>query len=119
MSIVIAALSLLLTVAFLGAAGLRIAGAPSVRSADARLGVTRPLDRTIGALELAAGAGLIVGFWFRPLALATSIGLVLLMVCAVAFHLRARDPAKELAPPAALGIAAVVNATLLAFTAWP
>ncbi|WP_199429331.1 DoxX family protein [Qaidamihabitans albus] len=113
MSIVIGVLSLLLTVAFLGAAGLRIAGAPSIRAADARLGVSPALDRAIGALELAAVAGLIAGFWFRPLALAASIGLVLLMIGAVTYHLRARDPAALAAPAATLGLAAVANAVLL------
>ncbi|PRX47476.1 DoxX-like protein [Prauserella shujinwangii] len=113
MSIVIGVLSLLLTVAFLGAAGLRIAGARQIRATDARLGVPPRLDPVIGALELAAVAGLIAGFWFRPLALAASVGLVLLMIGAVAYHLRARDPAALTAPAATLGVLAVANAVLL------
>ncbi|PXY34577.1 invasion protein [Prauserella sp. PE36] len=113
MSIVIGVLSLLLTAAFLSAGGARLAGVEPLRSYAGHLGLSTQVNRAIGALELAAAAGLIVGFWFRPAALVASIGLVVLMVGTVLRHLRAKDPPAVAAPGASLGLLAVANAVLL------
>ena len=56
-----------------------------------RLGVGTPLQRTIGALEMLGGAGLVVGIWLPMLGVAAGVGLFLLMIGAVGYHLRARD----------------------------
>ncbi|MFC4005502.1 DoxX family protein [Prauserella oleivorans] len=114
MSIVIGVLSLLLTAAFLAAGGARIAGAEPLRSYAGHLGVPPRVNLAIGAVELAAAAGLIVGFWFRPAALAASIGLVVMMVGTVHRHVRAADPPSVAAPATSLGVLAVANAVLLA-----
>lgn len=113
MSIVIGVLSLLLTIAFVGAGGARLAGARPMRGYSERLGLSPVAIRAVGALELAAAAGLIAGLWVRPVGLAASIALVFLLVAAVARHLRLGDPAALVAPPATLGVLAVANAVLL------
>lgn len=113
MSIVIGVLSLLLTVAFVSAGGARIAGMPPLRGYAEHLHISPQANRVIGALELAAAAGLIVGFWFRPVALAASIGLVLMMIGTVSRHVRARDPVAIASPATTLGVLAVANAVLL------
>ncbi|PXY31469.1 DoxX family protein [Prauserella muralis] len=113
MSLVIGVLSLLLTVAFVGAGGARLAGAEPLRGYAEHLGISARGNRAIGALELAAAAGLIVGFWFRPVALAASIGLVLMMIGTVFRHVRARDPVAVASPATTLGVLAVANAVLL------
>ncbi|EHR53705.1 DoxX protein [Saccharomonospora marina XMU15] len=113
MSIVVGVLSLLLTIAFVGAGGARLAGAKPMRAYSEHLGLSAGVSRAIGALELAAAAGLIAGLWVRPAGLAASIGLVFLLVATVARHVRAGDPPALAAPPAALGVLAVANAVLL------
>ncbi|MBK1784789.1 DoxX family protein [Prauserella cavernicola] len=113
MSIVIGVLSLLLTAAFVGAGGARLAGAQPLKSYAGHLGLSTQVNHAIGALELAAAAGLIVGFWFRPVALAASIGLVVMMVGTVLRHLRVKDSPAVAAPAASLGVLAVANAVLL------
>ncbi|WP_216215357.1 DoxX family protein [Amycolatopsis aidingensis] len=116
MSVVAAIISLLLTLTFLGMGAGKVAGIEQMRRSADHLGVPPGLNRSIGVLELAAAAGLIAGFWIQSLGLAASIGLVLLMVGAVYYHVRARDPAGQLLPPAGLGVLAVINAVLLGLT---
>lgn len=106
-------LSILLAALFLGAGGAKLAGSKPMNEAAAHLGVPRRLDLTVGALEVAAAVGLVVGFWVTWLGVAASIGLVLMMTGAVTFHLRAGDSAQKLSPPAALGVMAAINAVLL------
>jgi uncharacterized membrane protein YphA (DoxX/SURF4 family) len=114
MSTVIGLLSVLLTLAFLGAGGAKVVGNRGITRSVGQLGVTPGMTKTIGALELAAAAGLIVGFWIKPVAFAASFGLVLLMVGAVAYHVRAREGLKQTTPPLALGVLSVANAVLIA-----
>ncbi|WP_158884287.1 DoxX family protein [Amycolatopsis anabasis] len=114
MSILIGLLSVLLTFAFVGAGGAKLAGVENMTRSLGHLGVSPGLTRAIGGLELAAAAGLIAGFWITPIGFAASMGLMLLMVGAVARHLRARDPVVRAAPAAVLGVLSVANAVLLA-----
>ncbi|GAB3480894.1 DoxX family protein [Amycolatopsis cihanbeyliensis] len=116
MSVVATILSILLTLTFLGVGAGKLAGIEQMKQSADHLGVSPALNRTIGVLELAAAAGLIAGFWLQSLGLAASIGLVLLMVGAVYYHAKAKDPVSRLVPPAGLGVLAVVNAVLLGLT---
>lgn len=59
-----------------------------------------PLFRTIGSLELTAVAGLLAGLVVLPLGIAAAAGLILLMVGAIIYHLRAGDPPAALLYPA-------------------
>jgi hypothetical protein len=54
-----------------------------------RLGITKQRWRGIGALEVAAAVGLILGIWAAGLGTAASIGLVLLMIGAILARVRA------------------------------
>jgi hypothetical protein len=47
-------------------------------------------------LKLAAASGLLIGIWFRPLAIVTSAALVLYFLLAFGAHLRARDLGRNL-----------------------
>src|SRR5919204_3939719 len=71
------------------------------------LGVTPTLWRVIGVLELAGVVGVLAGLAWAPIGVAAAIGLALLSVGAVAFHLRASDGFAKTAP-AVLGIALAV-----------
>ncbi len=51
-----------------------------------------PYRALIGALELAAGAGLLAGLRFRPLLLLSAAGLACMMLGAIVVRLRVRDP---------------------------
>ena len=47
-------------------------------------------------LKAAAAAGLVIGIWFRPLAILTSAALVAYFLVALTAHLRARDLGRNL-----------------------
>ncbi|MEO7966608.1 MAG: DoxX family protein [Gemmatimonadaceae bacterium] len=51
-----------------------------------------PYRALIGALEMAAGAGLLAGLRFRPLLLLSAAGLSGMMLGAIVVRLRVRDP---------------------------
>lgn len=101
-------LSIVLALVFAGAGGAKLAGQPMMRESATHFGIPWERYRLIGVLEVAAVVGLLVGLAVEPLALAAAVGLVLLMAGAVVFHLRAGDPPGRWAPPAVLGLLALV-----------
>ena len=95
----------------LGAAGgAKVAAVPDMRRRADHLGYPVWAYRVIGALELAAVAGLVAGFVAPALAVAAAAGLLLMMAGAVVSHVRAGDGLAGAAP--ALGVAGVVAAHL-------
>ena len=66
-----------------------------------RYGMTRFRTLT-GYLEVAGGAGQLVGMSFLPLLLFASSGLALLMLLGVIVRLRTKDPILEILPAAGL-----------------
>jgi hypothetical protein len=68
--------------------------------------------RLIGACELAGVAGVLVGLMWAPIGIAAAIGLALLSIGAIAFHLRASDGAKDTAA-AVIGLALAIATAVL------
>jgi len=61
-------LSILLAISYLGSGGMKVLGQAKIIEGLDKLGVSRNLSRVIGALELAAAAGLLLGLvigWAR------------------------------------------------------
>ncbi|UJW33961.1 DoxX family protein [Saccharothrix sp. AJ9571] len=114
--LVFSPLSVVLAAVFCAAGGSKLAGAPAMRQSAAHLRVTPARDRLVGALELAAVAGLLIGFWVVWLGIAASAGLVLLMAGAVVVHLRVRDQLGRYLPALVLGLLAAGNVVLLALS---
>ena len=70
------------------------------------------LWRTIGVLEIAGVAGVLIGMAVPPLGIAAGVGLALLMVGAIATRLRVHDPLLSVAGDVAvLALVAVYIAT--------
>jgi hypothetical protein len=90
--------SLLMAVACLFPAAGRLLGHPKMRKSAAHFGIRWRHYRFIGAAELAAATGILIGLWWHPLGLAAAAGMVLLLFDAVITHRRAADGEKELAP---------------------
>jgi hypothetical protein len=76
------------------------------------LGVKPVQWRMIGALELAAVAGVVAGLWWPPIGVAAAIGSALLLLGAIAFHARASDSAADTAP-AVIGLGLAVATAIL------
>jgi uncharacterized membrane protein YphA (DoxX/SURF4 family) len=95
---VFVAVSLLLSTACLLPAAAKLLGHPKMRQSAARFGIPWRKYQLIGAAELAAAAGVLIGLWWHPLGIAAAAGMVLLLLGAVITHRRAADSGKEIAP---------------------
>ena len=84
-------LDLLLSVMLLGTGGGKLLQATSSLAIRDSLHLSGRTWRTIGALEILAVIGLIVGIWVPAAGIAASAGVVLLMVGAVTARGRARQ----------------------------
>lgn len=103
---------LALTFALHGA--LMVLAVPMMRAGAEHVGLTVRQYRIIGALELAAAAGLVAGLVVPALGAAAGAGILALMAGATAAHVRAGDPLRRMAPAVALGAAALLYEVLLA-----
>ena len=104
--------TLLLAALFTFAASIKLLGVAKSLSIRDHLGVSPMQWRMIGALELAGVAGVLIGLLWAPIGIAAAIGLTLLSIGAIAFHLRASDRFADMLP-AVIGIILAVAAAVL------
>ncbi|MGE2716633.1 DoxX family protein [Mycolicibacterium litorale] len=96
MQIAIAIVSIGLAI-FMAVAGfLNVFFVGDARKNQAHLRISVGLTRFIGWCQWASVVGLIGGLFWRPLAIAAAIGLLLLLIGAVIAHRRVNDPMKEM-----------------------
>src|SRR5947199_10172307 len=96
-----------------GFAGLiKVFGVQQSLTARDHLGVKPVQWRMIGALELAAVAGVLIGLSWPPLGVAAAIGSALLLLGAIGFRARSSDSAADTAP-GVVGLALAVAAASL------
>jgi len=99
--------------ALFGFAGLiKIAGLRQSLAIRDHLGVKPVQWRLIGLLELAGVAGVLVGLVWPPIGVAAAIGLALLVLGAIVFHVRASDSVADTAP-AVIGLGLAVATAIL------
>jgi DoxX-like family len=104
--------TLLLAALFTFSASIKLIGVARSLAIRDHLGV-KPLQwRLIGALELAGVAGVLVGLAWPPIGIAAAIGLALLSIGALAFHLRASDRVVDMVP-AVIGLALAAATAVL------
>jgi uncharacterized membrane protein YphA (DoxX/SURF4 family) len=105
-------ISVLLGLAYLGAGLSKITKQPMMVESSGHLGFTVQQYQLIGVAEVFGATGLLIGLWLAPLGIAAAVGLVLLMIGAVYFHLKAGDGPNIYAAPAGLGILALILVVL-------
>jgi len=108
-------ISLLLAATCLLPAAGKLTGQPKMRKSAAHFGIPWRRYRLIGAAEVAAGAGVLIGLWWHPLGVAAAAGMVVLLTGALIIHRRALDSAKEMAP-ALLALAITLAYLAIALT---
>ncbi|MBW8801604.1 MAG: DoxX family protein, partial [Streptomyces sp.] len=54
-------------------------------------GLGPALIRFIGLLEVAAAAGLVAGIWWEPLGIAAAVGMAVLLLVAIGYHVKWGD----------------------------
>lgn len=97
-----------LVAALLAASGImKAVNSQSAQRSAEHLGVSQQLSRLIGAAEIAAAVGLLVGLAVRPLAITTAAAVCLLMAGAIAYHVKAQDKIVALVPAVLTAAAAI------------
>ena len=104
--------TLLLAALFAFSSSIKLLGVPKSLAIRDHFGVSPLQWRIIGALELAGVAGLLVGLLWAPIGIAAALGLILLSIGAVAFHLRASDRLVDMVP-AVIGVALAAATAVL------
>ena len=104
--------TVLLAMLFTFSSSIKLLGARQSLAIRDHLGVTPVLWRVIGLLELAGVIGVLAGLVWVPIGVAAAIGLALLSVGAVAFHVRASDGFAKTAPAVIAILLALATAML-------
>lgn len=87
-----AILSLATAAVFLIAGGSKLSNQPKMLADAERFGLSQRVYRLVGGLEAIGAAGVLIGlFIWSVIGVLACIGLLLLMLGAIAFHLRAKD----------------------------
>lgn len=107
MHIAIIVLSVLLALELAATGGMKVIGTGTARANAEHLGLSLGLSRLIGIAELAAAAGLLAGLVVKPLAIVTAAAVVVLMVGAVGYHVKARDKVAAVLPAVVTGLIAI------------
>lgn len=92
------AISLLLAAVCLFPAAGKLLGHPKMQQSAAHFGIGWRQYQLIGAAELAAAAGVLIGLIWHPLGVTAAAGMVLLLLGAVIAHRQTADSGKEMAP---------------------
>ena len=93
-----------LVVAFAALGCAKLAAAPAMRARAEHVGFSVSAHRRIGALEILAIAGLLVGGFVPMIGALAAAGLLLLLGGAVLAHLRSGDGVREVAPAVVFGV---------------
>ena len=106
-------LAAVLVVAFGVLGSAKLAAVPAMRARAEHVGLGVDAYRRIGALEILAVLGILVGAAVPVIGVLAATGLVLLLGGAVIAHLRNGDGIRELAPALVLGAVAVAFVVLV------
>jgi hypothetical protein len=102
-----------LLAALFGFAGLiKVVGLRQSLAIRDHLGVNPVQWRMIGLLELAGVVGVLVGLAWAPIGVAAAVGLALLVLGAIVFHVRASDSVADTIP-AVIGLGLAVATAVL------
>ncbi len=102
----------LLAALFAFAGLIKVVGLRQSLAIRDHLGVQPAPWRVIGLLELAGVAGVLVGLVWAPIGVAAAVGLALLVLGAIVFHVRASDSAADTVP-AVVGLGLAVATAIL------
>ena len=106
-------LAAILVIAFGLLGSAKLVASPAMRSRAEHAGFSVAAYRRIGALEISAVLGLLLGAAIPIIGALAALGLLLLLGGAVIVHLRNRDGVREMAPAVVLGVVAFAFVVLV------
>ena len=92
------ALSLLLAAVCLLPGIPKVAAHPKMLASADRFGIPWSAYRLIGVAELAAAAGVLIGLVWPPIGIAAAVGMLVLLVGALAAHVKSGDALHDAVP---------------------
>jgi uncharacterized membrane protein YphA (DoxX/SURF4 family) len=110
MGVALVLLSIVTALLFVFSGGIKVFGVPASTANRDRFGMSPVVWRTVGLLEWAGAAGVLLGLAVPPLGVAAAAGLCALMVGAILTRLRVKDPVAAVAGDAS--VLALAAATL-------
>ncbi|MFZ7086847.1 DoxX family protein [Curtobacterium sp. RRHDQ10] len=111
MTIAAVVLSLVLAAAMLGSGTMKLLRTPQMLAQVGVVHVTPAQTPVLGAIEVAATVGLVVGLFWTPIGIAAAIGAVIYFVGAVVAHVRAHD--RGFVPALVLALLSVATLVVL------
>lgn len=108
MGILTVILQILLGLAFLGAGGSKLAGSQQMVEMFEHFRYPRWFMYFTGVVEVTGALGVLIGIFVPILALLGGLLLIATMIGALITHVRVKDPASRMAPPAVLLVLAVI-----------
>lgn len=112
MKITMIVASVLLAVAVIASATAKLRKVPAVVESMKHVGVSPSQMRLLAVLEVAGGAGLLVGLASTLIGRLAAAGLVIYFLGAVSAHLRVKDRVQEMTPAAVLLLVTVATLVL-------
>ena len=109
MFVVTLILAILLALAFGASGAQKLAGAKMASDTAGHLNIAFGRYRLIGVPEILGAIGLLIGLAVWPLGVAAAAGLVLVMIGAVAAHVRVGDKIAGFGPAVVLGLLSLVE----------
>lgn len=110
-------MALMLAAVLLVVGTLKLVRAPSMRANAEHLGYSLRAYQAIGAVEVVAAAGLVVGIAWAPLGVAAAVGVVALLAGAVWSMRRVGDQMTQMSPALWVGGMAAATAVVTAVAA--
>jgi hypothetical protein len=110
---VVSVLAGILVISFGVLGTAKLVPVPAMRDRAAHVGYSVAAYRRIGALELLAAVGILVGAAVPVIGALAALGLMVLLGGAFLVHLRNGDGAREVAPALVLGLVALAFVILL------
>jgi hypothetical protein len=101
-------LAVLLVVAFAALGSAKLAAVPAMRTRAEHVGLSVSAYRHIGALEVLAVLGLLLGVFVPVIGALAASGLLILLGGAVVVHVRNGDGVHEIAPAVFLGVVTLI-----------
>jgi DoxX-like family len=102
----------LLAVLFTFSSLIKLVGVRQSLAIRDHLGVKPMQWRVVGLLELTGVVGVLAGLAWAPIGVAAAVGLALLLLGAITFHVRAADSTADMAP-AVIGLGLAVATAIL------
>ena len=105
-------LTIVFSVMLLGGAVADWMKVPKLVETVERLNVPKQLIPLLPICKTLGATGLLIGLKSKPLGIVAGLALIAYFICAVGFHVKAKDPMSETAPAALFGVLALAAVIL-------